>query len=661
MRKPEIPIDYSPRLGARAPKLVAFAKHVKKTFVGKDCDERAAAFEVLRQQACHYQMAPSLSQLKLMVAQNVLLDLIGQGWELSVRAGRVKLFPAAPDSSKDVIRQRHLLERNAQLREKSVSEFIDHMERKNLTAKGWHSIFSVMRDGKQLAKSLEQLSNQARTVEISAVIDPYIQFVEPRARCSETGLLLSDIWRYFRHTWVTSYKSVPGRNLSILIRDRAAPGHPVIGIAALSSSVVQQAVRDNWIGWDHKSVVQRLQDKIDARLVRKLVRHLDRRISEIYASDLVRQRVILKSDIHKPSDEAILRLRKEAKRSMRLHRKYPDASVHKRLIDSDASWREMAKMHLFRSKRCRELASLLQIRKTIIHHRVNLLTGKHLKRALEFSNVRNAVAQIVRFLKAENVGIHMMDIAVCGAIAPYNALLGGKLVCTLLCSPEVVASYRRRYKGQTSIIASGISGKRVSKVPKLVLLCTTSLYGNGSSQYNRLKIPIGKNVLAYEELGSSEGFGSFHFSKETVRLIDVLLGRAAEGRKINSIFGEGVNPLMRKIREAMDMLGLPSTPFLRHGNKRIVYGVALASNFREILCGFEASPRYLVPQRDDPSAQTRALFEQWKTRWLTNRVSRPEVLVAVASHTLTYPIAHGARAPLYRPEESSAAFAAAVS
>ena len=445
-----------------------------------------------------------------MVAQNILLDLVGQGWSIAVRSQLIRLRPAADGPSKDVIRQRHLIERDAQLREKSVAEFIQNMERRTLTSKGWHSIYSVMRDGQELATALKQMSRPAISpTEISCVINPYLQFVEPGVRCTETGLLISDIWRYFRHTWVTSYKSVPGRSLSILIRDRAVPGHPIIGIAALSSSVVQQSVRDRWIGWDAKTIVHRLEEhKVDRQFVGKLLKHLDRRVSEIYTADLIRRRIIQRRDIHHPSDAAISRLRAEAKKAMALHRKYPEASVHKRSSKHPA-WKQMAKMHLFRAKRCRELASLLQIRQTISDSRIHDARGNKLAAVLKSSGVRNSLAQIVRFLKAENVGVHMMDIAVCGAVAPYNALLGGKLVCTLLCSPEVVKHYKRKYNGQTSIIASGIRGKQVRKVPNLVLLCTTSLYGNGSSQYNRLKIPIGDSVLAYEELGSSEGSGHF--------------------------------------------------------------------------------------------------------------------------------------------------------
>jgi hypothetical protein len=109
---------------------------------------------------------------------------------------------------------------------------------------------------------------------------------------------------------------------------------------------------------------------------------------------------------------------------------------------------------------------------------------------------------------------------------------------------------------------------------------------------NRIKIPAdavgGKpgEVLRYEELGISEGFGSFHFSKETVRITDALLGRSNHRRKVNSIFGEGVNPLIRKMREALALVGLP-TELLRHGNKRIVYGIPLTRNFRAFLLGQE--------------------------------------------------------------------------
>lgn len=73
-------------------------------------------------------------------------------------------------------------------------------------------------------------------------------------------------------------------------------------------------------------------------------------------------------------------------------------------------------------------------------------------------------------------------------------------------------------------------------------------------------------------------------SDETVTAMSVLLGRVSGGRRVNSIFGEGVNPLMRKLQEALNLIGIASgRSVLRHGNQRIV--VALASNLQDFLLG----------------------------------------------------------------------------
>jgi hypothetical protein len=156
-----------------------------------------------------------------------------------------------------------------------------------------------------------------------------------------------------------------------------------------------------------------------------------------------------------------------------------------------------------------------------------------------------------------------------------------------------------------------------------------------------------KPPLRYEELGISEGFGSFHFSKECVRLVDILLGRSADGKRVNSIFGEGVNPLMRKMREVLDLFGLSSAAFLKHGNRRIVYGIPLAENFRELLMGIQDRPRYLLDQKD-PSAQTEALARYWSGRWLKNRIDNDDVIESVSRHTLSFPMEHGSMVPIER-------------
>jgi hypothetical protein len=104
---------------------------------------------------------------------------------------------------------------------------------------------------------------------------------------------------------------------------------------------------------------------------------------------------------------------------------------------------------------------------------------------------------------------------------------------------------------------------------------------------------------------------------------------------------------MRKMREVLDLFGLSSAAFLKHGNRRIVYGIPLAENFRELLMGIQDRPRYLLDQKD-PSAQTEALARYWSGRWLKNRIDNDDVIESVSRHTLSFPMEHGSMVPIER-------------
>jgi hypothetical protein len=555
------------------------------------------------------------------------------------------------------IREGHLLERDAQLREPSVREFIKGMEQRRLGANGWFSIFSLMRDGRELGRKLQSASTETKPERkqevLREVISPYLQVVESGATCEFTGLKLTDTWRYFRHTWVSTYKSLPGRSMLILVRDAAAPCHPVIGIAALGSSMAQQTQRDQWIGWDSEKFIAELTEKPTARMCRWIHESVERLIGALYVGDLLAEGIIERSEIKLPSEHAINRLLRDAQRAGEFHRLDPDAANHKSNTNpgAEVNWRKQATTPLFRAKRAKTLALLLGIRSALKAAELKPSSAASLKAVLVNPVGRNAIRQLVRLVKSEHVGVDMMDIIICGAVAPYNLLLGGKLVCLLLASSEVVRFYRERYGEQASIIASSMKGDAVVRDPNLVLLATTSLYGVGSSQYNRLRVPLedlggeAGQRIEYVELGMSKGYGSYHFSQASIDYLETLLGRAGDGRKVNSIFGEGVNPLMRKIRDGLAEVGLPSDALLKHGNSRVVYGIPLAENFRDVLLGLTSKPRYFFPLRNAPES-TKRLAEFWRKRWLANRITRPGILDEIAKHTLSYPISHGARVVL---------------
>jgi len=269
-----------------------------------------------------------------------------------------------------------------------------------------------------------------------------------------------------------------------------------------------------------------------------------------------------------------------------------------------------------------------------------------LKETINQPSCRRAIRTVLRHVRAKHVGIDMLDITVCGSVAPYNELLGGKLVSLLMASPEIVDAYRKKYKDACSVIASSMAGKAVRRHPRLVLLGTTSLYGGSASQYNRLSIPadlLGSNLpLRFVELGLTAGFGSYHFSRDTLREIAVIATQAQRGREVNSIFGEGVNPKLRKIRSGLDEVGLPSDALLQHGSPRLVYAIPLAENFRDVLFGLSNRPSYILKSRRAREGSQK-IVDFWRQRWLLARSARPDTISRVAKHSLAYPISHGAR------------------
>src|SRR4030095_13092305 len=94
---------------------------------------------------------------------------------------------------------------------------------------------------------------------------------------------------------------------------------------------------------------------------------------------------------------------------------------------SDEFWVARARTHLFRSKRALALASYLRAR-AMLHEAVGATpTAKKLAALASTGQGSNVIRKILKKAKADRVGIAVADIAVCGAIQPYNAILGGKL------------------------------------------------------------------------------------------------------------------------------------------------------------------------------------------------------------------------------------------
>lgn len=77
--------------------------------------------------------------------------------------------------------------------------------------------------------------------------------IDPYGICPEFEICRTqkqrDLFRYCRYLSSVPYSEYVGRRIHFLIRDASLPNRPVIGIAAIGSSLLQISSRDEWIGW----------------------------------------------------------------------------------------------------------------------------------------------------------------------------------------------------------------------------------------------------------------------------------------------------------------------------------------------------------------------------------------------------------------------------
>ena len=654
-------IELHPSLGANETVRDAFRDHALR-LSAVDPSEEEVLQNILEESLAatsKIEQSPSLN-----AAIRVLTDLATHDWSIRVTSrGTVEVRRPQTESSdpkleKGRLRKQELIKRNEQLRKPAVRRFVQGMERSTFRGDNPVSVFSLFRDGQDLADSLRtaRKSNPEELAEnIRRALDPYLQFVDESTVCEHTQLRLQDIWRYFRHTWSNQYTSTPGRWIAFLVRDRARAFHPIIGIGAIGSPIIQIRERDAWIGWEPQSFLSSVMQAPRAQFGAWLLKIVDGAIDELFIDDFMDDLLLSRQDLSEPTPEVIEGLKKHGEIQRALHNQFVQQKEHKGPGQrGDNQWQSKARTHLFRSKRALTLAEMLRTRRTLRQFLGDRPTLERFRRLIEDTKGQRAVRTVLRKAKADRVGIAMADITVCGAVEPYNQILGGKLVSMLAASPAVITAYRSRYREHESEIASSMAGRSIGRPSDLVFLGTTSLYAVGSSQYNRLKLPahllggkLGEHV-EFRKLGKSDAYGTSQFSAETVESLVTLVQQSNNGQRVNSIFGEGVSPKLRKLREGLGLLGLPDSTLLQHGRQRIIYGVPLIRNLKEFLLGLDDSPKYLI-DLEHPETATAAIVRWWTERWLSKRIMNDQVLARLERHGLVRPIRHGARVVL--PED----------
>ena len=584
----------------------------------------------------------------------LVADLLEQGWRVAIEEGRILFEPPgiardSEQSASDVkarVRKALQAARQRQLQEPSVSAFVRRMERRVARPPGIRSSVSDLVDsGTELAREFAKVAELPKAAQIEAlskIVDPVIEFCQSGAKCRDTSLSLINIWRYFRHTWAHEYRPIPGRQLLILIRNAARPNRPVMGIAMLASPVMRVGVRDDWIGWLREPADARLRSGAwDANTFAfALLERLNASIAAVRWDDLATA-----SEIQIPRETTVLRLEQKAagadfarKMELRNHYEiYREASgevkpmrVHLKQVSEDTDWLAASEDLLFLRKRAELLSKLLLAKLTFQASSLEKNPVVGLENLLASRSGQRAIDTVLTEFRKAGLSSQVADVSICGAVAPYNELLGGKLVALLLASEEVRRFYSERYKSQVSIIGSQMAGRAVSKPADLRILTTTSLYGVGSSQYNRLILraaqhPALDRDLSWIALGRrlTGGFGTLHLGAETAQALRQMAQERHAARRVNNRFGEGTSPRLRQMREGLDALGLDSNMILHHATPRLFYACELDSASRDSLLGL-ASAEAAAPACADIGAA-------WRARWLSARAARPETLEALKS------------------------------
>lgn len=584
--------------------------------------------------------AQPVANLRLKAAVMVLRDLILLGWHTRVEGGYLYVRPGAPGVlSKESARRQLEFGRDDQLSEPATRKFIISLERPSRTS-GVRPVTDLIADGRELAADLRTaalLEGAARDEALARACRPYLQLVTADARDEHTRLRLMDIWRYFRHTWASRYRSSPGRNLFYLIRDAARPNHPVMGITALGNAVMQLGPRDAQLGWTIEGLKEALsspekhpaEDRIsDTEILGALRARVREDYTEVFISDLP-----VPAELPDSVPDALLdrlaRIEQQAvgDRAERLRDMDDEEILTGRVHDvEEADLETLARSPLFLAKRARLVRTLLRM------HGI-LMQARSTAELFETADGTWALNHALRQLKKRFSATSMMEITVCGAVPPYNHLLGGKLACLMMLDPQVRRDYDERYRDAYSIIASQMAGRLVTKPPLLTFLGTTSLYPGHSSQYNRVKLPTGTcegqaTAAGYEELGVSVGYGSPNLSAATEATLALLAGAVREYRNVNFVFGEGQSPKLRQLREGFAALKLNRSNILNHGTQRIVYGIRLAQNTMRVLLGIDRTAQFHVPAEADAGER---IADFWRRRWLSSRLSHAPALAAVGA------------------------------
>ncbi|MDC0966381.1 DUF4338 domain-containing protein [Alphaproteobacteria bacterium] len=559
----------------------------------------------------------------------VLADLIDQKWV--VKASKTGLYLARGEKTEDLVRSQLHARRDASLSEPSTQKFLNHMENPSAGSTR-KSIKHLIHDGANLAKQLQTVRNG--TKKLTDVINPILQLVSADEKDKATNNYLTDIWRYCRLTWSLEHQSIPGRQMAFLIRNAAQPNNPIMAIGSLASPVLQHKLRDDWVGWTYDSVLAAYATgKLKYRdVVETASTALDEAVEKLYIADLE----LSENSLKQPSFRDIYHLETIADREkinrVEVLKSKTESDYRKKVIPSEMDIDgilDRTKSPLFRSKRAGQLAKILKAKRFI--NKLDKSKNQYEATQMLFATTegKSALGFAIGEIRTVGAASRIADLNVCGAIPPYNHLIGGKLAALSVFSDEMQKFYRLRYKNAESEIATFMAGKPITRPTNLEVITTTSLFGAKLGQYHGLHLKKNRHPSLvsdchWERLGLTSGEGTFHFSNKTNSVLQEYLRDARGYRQVNNVFGEGTSPKMRNLRTALQSLGFNADDLMSHQQQRLFLAAELNPNAKERLKNSHL-------KNATKRSKFRDISNAWIDQWVKNRINKDGLLETISS------------------------------
>lgn len=176
---------------------------------------------------------PETSSLSEKVILLLIRDLLRLGWTFKTDSDKSFEFIPPASYEKDIIRRGMGFSRNEVIQQNR--SWID-------------AHIGIARQ--HLASGIDALRSK---------VDPVIDVCETQKQ--------NDLFRMYRYYWSSPSSEYVGRRIRLLVRDGGLPEKPVIGIAAIGSSIIHIPDRDRWIGWNVKTLTERIIYVMDAYVV----------------------------------------------------------------------------------------------------------------------------------------------------------------------------------------------------------------------------------------------------------------------------------------------------------------------------------------------------------------------------------------------------------